>query len=102
MVYLSSSSDEEGFIPDTSRVEEFARRLFDDLNYDMLGLPGDGMVIVLSDSDELLVCEETAADANVVPSVVVKSLAPTTSGLEMKTPRGCKMIIVMVLPPIWR
>jgi hypothetical protein len=53
MVYLSSSSDEEGFIPDTSRVEEFARKLFDDLNYDMLGLPDDGMVIVLSDSDEL-------------------------------------------------
>jgi hypothetical protein len=60
MVNLSSSSDEEGIITDTSRAEEFARRLFGDLNCDVLGTPDDGKIIILSDSDEEEdeVCEE--------------------------------------------
>jgi hypothetical protein len=37
VVDLSSSSDEEGLIPDTSWDEEFARRLFGDLNRAVLG-----------------------------------------------------------------
>jgi hypothetical protein len=52
VVDLSLSSDVEGIIPDTSRYEEFARRLFDDLNRGVLGPPGNGKVIILSDSDE--------------------------------------------------
>jgi hypothetical protein len=39
VVDLSLSSDEEGLIPDTSCDEEFARRLFVDLNYDVVGGP---------------------------------------------------------------
>jgi hypothetical protein len=52
VVDLSSSSDEEDFIVDTSWDAEFARRLFGDLNRDVLGPPDDGKVIILSDSDE--------------------------------------------------
>jgi hypothetical protein len=51
-VDLSSSSDEECLITDTSCDEEVARRLFGDLNRDVLGPPGDGKIIILSHSDE--------------------------------------------------
>jgi hypothetical protein len=51
VVDLSSSSDEEGLIPDTSRDEEFTRRLFGDLNCNILGSPSDGNIIILNDSD---------------------------------------------------
>jgi hypothetical protein len=81
MVDLSSSSDEKGFIPDTSRDEEFTKRLFDDLNRDILGPPGDGKIIILSDSnkEEEEVREEDAADAEAVPSFAVRSTTPTAS-----------------------
>jgi hypothetical protein len=52
MIDLSLSSDEENFTGDTSRDAEFARKLFGDLNCDILGPPGDGKVIILDDSDE--------------------------------------------------
>jgi hypothetical protein len=52
MVDLSSSSDEEGLIPDTSHDEEFARRLFGDMNRDVLRPLGNIKVIILSDLDE--------------------------------------------------
>jgi hypothetical protein len=44
--------DPSSFIVDTSRDEELARKLFGDLNRDILGLPGDGKIIVLDDSDD--------------------------------------------------
>jgi hypothetical protein len=47
-----SSSDEEGLIADVSRDEEFTRRLFGDLNRDVLGPLDYGKIIILSDSDE--------------------------------------------------
>jgi hypothetical protein len=40
------------FIVDTSRDEELTRKLFDDLNHDILGPPGDGKIIVIDDSDD--------------------------------------------------
>jgi hypothetical protein len=40
------------FIVDTSRDEEIVRKLFGDLNRDILGLAGDGKIIVLDDSDD--------------------------------------------------
>jgi hypothetical protein len=46
------SCDEEDLFPDTSRDEEFTRKLFGDLNCDLLGPPSDGNIIILSDSDE--------------------------------------------------
>jgi hypothetical protein len=51
-VDLSSSSDEEGLIHDTSQDVEFARKLFGDLNHGVLGPLDDGKIIILSDSDE--------------------------------------------------
>jgi hypothetical protein len=80
VVDLRSSSNEEGIIPYTLRDEEFARRLFGDLNHDVLGPPGDGKVIILGDSDEEEeVCEEDATNAEVAPSSAVKSPTPTAS-----------------------
>jgi hypothetical protein len=40
------------FIVDTSHDEELARKLFGDLNRDILGPLGDGKIIVLDDSDD--------------------------------------------------
>jgi hypothetical protein len=42
--------DPSSFIVDTSRDEELVRKLFDDLNCDILGPPGDGKIIVLNDA----------------------------------------------------
>jgi hypothetical protein len=39
------------FIVDTSRDEEIVRKLFRDLNRDILGPPGDDKIIILDDSD---------------------------------------------------
>jgi hypothetical protein len=50
------SSDEEDVFPDTSWDEDFARRLFGDLNCSLLGLPGDGKAIILSNSNEKMRC----------------------------------------------
>jgi hypothetical protein len=78
VVDLSSSSDEENLIVDVSRDEEFARRLFNDLKRDILGLPGDDTIIILSDSDEEMeVCEEKAVD--VALSSAARSPTPTAS-----------------------
>jgi hypothetical protein len=80
VIDLSLSSDEEEFFGDTLRDEDFARRLFGDLNRDLLRPPDDGKVMILSDSDEEEeVCEETAANADAVPSTVMKSSTPAAS-----------------------
>jgi hypothetical protein len=52
VIYLSSSSDEEDFITDTTRDFEFAQRLYGELNRGFLGPPGDDKIIILIDSDE--------------------------------------------------
>jgi hypothetical protein len=80
VVDLSSSSNEEGLILDTSWDEEFARRLFGDLNRGVLGPLDDGKVIILNDSgEEEEVHEEDATDAKAAPSSAVKSPTPTAS-----------------------
>jgi hypothetical protein len=78
VVDLSSSSDEENLIAEVSRDEDFTRRLFGDLNHDILGSPGDGKIIILSDSDtEEEVREEKAIDAEAAPSSAIRSSTPT-------------------------
>jgi hypothetical protein len=52
VVNLASYSNEEDLIADVSLDEEFTRRFFGDLNCDVLGPPGDGKIIILSDYDE--------------------------------------------------
>jgi hypothetical protein len=74
------SSDEEDIFPDISCDEEFVRKLFGDLNYGLLGPPGDGNVIILINSDEEKeVREEDTADTEAAPPSVINSLAPTVS-----------------------
>jgi hypothetical protein len=80
-VDLSSSSDEEGLIANTSRDEEFTRRLFGDLNCDVLGPPGDDKIIILSDSDEeeKEVHEKKTIGAKAAPSSAARSSVSTAS-----------------------
>jgi hypothetical protein len=52
VVDLSLFSDERDLIADVSRDEVFVRRLFGDLNRDVLGPPDDSKIIILSDSDK--------------------------------------------------
>jgi hypothetical protein len=61
VVDLASPSGEEDFFADTSRDEELTRKLFGDLNRDILGPLGDGKIIVLSDSDDEDEAHEDAA-----------------------------------------
>jgi hypothetical protein len=92
---LSSSSDEEDLILDALRDEEFARRLFGDLNCAVLGPPDDSNVIILSNSDEEEeeVHEEDAIDAEVAPSSSVKSPAPTASADDTDKGRSAVRVI---------
>jgi hypothetical protein len=78
-----TSDEEENIIPDTSWDEEFVKRLFGDLNCGRLGPPGDGKVIILSNSnEEEEVREETTINANVASSFPVRSPAPITSATD--------------------
>jgi hypothetical protein len=43
--------DPSSSIVDTSRDEEFVRKLFGDLNHDILRPPGDSKIIIIDDSD---------------------------------------------------
>jgi hypothetical protein len=78
---LSSSSDEGDLIADVSRDEEFARRLFGDLNHNFLGPPSDGRIIILSDSNKEKeeVCEKKASDVEAAPSSIARFPTPTAS-----------------------
>jgi hypothetical protein len=80
-VDLALSSSEEDSVADTSRDEEFARKLFGDLNRGILGPPGDGKIIIISDSDDE---DETHEDAVVnaetaPPSAATSADSPTSA-----------------------
>jgi hypothetical protein len=81
VVDLSSSSNEEGLIPDTSQDMEFVKKLSGDLNLDVLGPPGDGKMIILSDcnEEEEEVREEKTTDAKAAPSSAARSSISTAS-----------------------
>jgi hypothetical protein len=77
---LSSSSDEENLIADVSQDEDFARRLFGDLNRDILGSSSNGKIIILNDSNkEEEVRGEKVIDAEATPPSAARSPAPTAS-----------------------
>jgi hypothetical protein len=89
-VDLTLSPSEEDSVVDTSWDEEFARKLFGDLNRDILGLPGDGKIIVISDSDDE---DETHEDAVVnaeaaPPSAANSADSPTSASDVDETPDG--------------
>jgi hypothetical protein len=89
-VDLTLSSGEEDSVVDTSRDEELARKLFGDLNRDILEPPGDGKIIVLTDSDDE---DETPEDAAVnaeaaPPSAANSTDSPTSVPDADETPDG--------------
>jgi hypothetical protein len=49
---LTPVSGPSSLVVDTSRDEEFARKLFADLNRDILRPPDDGKIIIIDDSDD--------------------------------------------------
>jgi hypothetical protein len=90
IVDLALSSGEEDSFAGTSRDEELARKLFGDLNHDILGPPGDDKIIVLSDSDDE---DETHEDAVVNaeaarPSAANSADSPTSAPDADDTPNG--------------
>jgi hypothetical protein len=92
VVDLSSSSDEEGIIPNILRDEESAKKLFDDLNRDVLGPPGDSEIIILSDFDEEEedVHEEKTTSTKTVATFVVVNPTSTASTDADDAPAGVK------------
>jgi hypothetical protein len=83
ILVVDLSSDEEDGLPDTSRDEEFARRLFGDLNHGLLGPADDDNVIILSDSEEEEeVHEEDITNAEAAPPFAMNSLTPTVSAAD--------------------
>jgi hypothetical protein len=68
-------------VVDTSHDEKFARKLFGDLNRDILGPPGDGKIIVIDDSDDDDEAQEegtTDVDPTAVPASVADAPAGTS------------------------
>jgi hypothetical protein len=93
MIDLSSSSDEEDLIVNTSHDEELARRLFGDLNCAVIGPPGDGKIIILSDSDEEEeeeVSEEKTNGTEDVATSTAINPASTASADADDAPTGVK------------
>jgi hypothetical protein len=92
VVDLSSSLDEEDLIPDTSRDFEFAQCLYDELNRALLGPPGDGQIIILSDSDEEKekVREEKSTDARDTVAYAAVNPTSTASTDDADAPAGTK------------
>jgi hypothetical protein len=91
MIYLSLSSDEKNFIANTSRDAEFIRKLFGDLNHDILGPLGDSKVIILDNFDE----EKEAPDEKTIGTELVATSAAvnpatTTSAATDDAPEGTK------------
>jgi hypothetical protein len=84
------SSGDEDSVADTSRDEELARKLFGDLNRDILGPPGDGKIIVLGDSDnEDETPEDAAVNAEAAPPSATNSTdSPTSAPDADETPDG--------------
>jgi hypothetical protein len=65
-------------VVDTSRDEEFARKLFGDLNRDILGPPGDGKIIIINDSNDDDEAQEegpAGIDPTTVPASAANALA---------------------------
>jgi hypothetical protein len=91
MIHLSLSLDEENFIADTSCDAEFVSKLFGDLNRDILGLPGDGKVIILDDSDEEKeASDDKMASTKLAATSAAVNPAPTASAVVDDAPEGAK------------
>jgi hypothetical protein len=77
----SEDKDENPDALNTLWDEEIVYKLFDDLNRDLLGLPGDDKVIVINNSGEED-REDNHANADVAPSSLRVSLTPSASTID--------------------
>jgi hypothetical protein len=75
-------SGPSSLVVDTSRDEEFTRKLFDDLNRDILGPPGDGKIISIDDSDDDDKAQEEGT-AGIDPTTVPASAADAFAGVRV-------------------
>jgi hypothetical protein len=76
--------DPSSFIFDTSRDAELARKLFGDLNRDILEPSGDGKIIILDDSND-------DTEAQEEKTVGIESTAATTPTSVDDAPAGAKI-----------
>jgi hypothetical protein len=91
VIDLSLSSDEENFIADTSRGTEFTRKLFGDLNHDILESSGDEKIIILDDSDEEKEApNEKTIDTKLTATSTAVNPTPTTSVVTDDALEGAK------------
>jgi hypothetical protein len=72
--------DPFSFVIDTSRDMKLARKIFGDLNRDILGPPGDGKIIVLDDSND-----DTEAQEEKTASIE-SIAAPASADLALSAP----------------
>jgi hypothetical protein len=69
-------------VVDTSRDEKFTRKLFGDLNRDILGPPGDGKIIIIDDSDDDNETQEEGT-TDIDPTAVPASAADAPAGTSV-------------------
>jgi hypothetical protein len=75
-------SGPSSLIVDTSHAEEFVRKLFGDLNHDILGPPGDGKIIIIDDSDDDDEAQEEGT-TSIDPTTVLASAADAPAGARV-------------------
>jgi hypothetical protein len=73
-------SGPSSLIVDTSHDEEFAKKLFNDLNRDILGPLGDGKIIIIDGSDDDEAQEETDG---IKPTAIPASVADALAGAKV-------------------
>jgi hypothetical protein len=69
-------------VVDTSRDEEFVRKLFGDLNRDILGPPGDSKIIIIAESDDDDEAQEEGM-TGIDPTTVLASVADAPAGTSV-------------------
>jgi hypothetical protein len=75
-------SGPSSLVVDTSHDEEFARKLFGDLNHDILESPGDGKIIIIDDSDDDDEAQEEGT-TDIDPTAVPASAADAPAGTSV-------------------
>jgi hypothetical protein len=77
-------SGPSSLVVETSHDEEFARKLFGDLNHDFLGPLGDGKIIIIDDFDDDDEAQEEGM-AGAEPTTVPASAADAPAGTKVDT-----------------
>jgi hypothetical protein len=78
----TSVSGPSSLVVDTSHDEEFVRKLFGDLNCNILGLPDDGKIIIIDDSDDDAKAQEEGT-TDIDPMTVPASAADAPTGTSV-------------------